>query len=82
MRIDEDNMPKCILMIRSNHDGYSPDQIPCTMTVGELRDILDMFNDDTPVMFDNDKGYTYGAINSSDIAEAYERDDYKCDLDW
>lgn len=81
MRIDENNMPRCILMIRGARDGYAPEQIYSTMTVGEFREFLEGFNDDTPIMLNNDRGYTYGGINPSDITEAYDYDDYKTFLD-
>ena len=81
MRIDENNMPRCILMIRGARDGYAPEQIGSTTTVGELKEFLDGYNDDTPIMLNNDRGYTYGAICIADIAEAYDYDDYKTFLD-
>lgn len=81
MKIDENNMPRCILMIRGARDGYAPEQISSTVSVKELREFLENFNDDTPIMLNNDRGYTYGGINPSDIAEAYDYDDYKTFLD-
>lgn len=81
MKIDENNMPRCILMIRGARDGYAPEQIRSTTTVGELKEFLDGYNDDTPIMLNNDRGYTYGSICIADIAEAYDYDDYKTFLD-
>lgn len=81
MRINPDEMPRCILMIRGTRDGYAPEQIGSTTTVGELKEFLDGYNDDTPIMLNNDRGYTYGSICIADIAEAYDYEDYKTFLD-
>ena len=51
-----------VLTIDGRRDGYSPEQITNTMTVGELINFLQDFDEDTPVMINNDNGYTYGAI--------------------
>lgn len=77
MRINPDEMPRCILMIDGNRNAYEPDQIDYTMTVGELREFLERYNDDTPVMLRNDNGYTYGSIGEYDFHEAYDYDEYK-----
>lgn len=49
--------------------AYSPDQIKRTMTVGELIEELQQYDEDAPVMFSNDNGYTFGSINYGDIME-------------
>ena len=77
MKIDNENMPRCILMIEGNRNAYEPDQISSTMSVGELREYLEQYNDDTPVMLRNDRGYTYGSISEYDFHETYDRDEYK-----
>lgn len=40
-----------------------------TLTVGELRELLDQFDDDTPVVFRNDNGYTYGSLDWDAVSE-------------
>lgn len=40
-----------------------------TLTVGELRELLDQFDDDTPVVFRNDNGYTYGSLGWDAVSE-------------
>ena len=50
------------LMIEGRREGYGPDQLRKTMTVGELMDYLSQFDEDTPVILNNDNGYTYGSI--------------------
>lgn len=63
-----------IITIEGRREGYAPDQIKHTMTVGELIDYLSQFDEDSPVMLDNDNGYTYGSITDSSFREI-ERDD-------
>lgn len=41
-----------------------------TLTVGELIEILSGFDDDLPVVLNNDNGYTYGEIVEYGIEEA------------
>lgn len=50
------------LMIEGRREGYGPDQLRKTMTVGELMDYLSQFDEETPVILTNDNGYTYGSI--------------------
>ena len=50
------------LMIEGRREGYGPDQIRKTMTVGKLMDYLSQFDEETPVILNNDNGYTYGSI--------------------
>lgn len=50
------------LMIEGRREGYGPDQLRKTMTVGELMDYLSQFDEETPVILNNDNGYTYGSI--------------------
>ena len=58
------------LMIEGRREGYGPDQLNRTMTVGELIDYLSQFDEDTPVILNNDNGYTYGSITDSSFDEA------------
>lgn len=43
-------------------EGYSPEQVKRTMSVRELKEYLDNFNDDDKIYIANDGGYTYGGI--------------------
>lgn len=58
------------LMIEGRREGYGPDQIRDTLTVGELIEYLSQFDEDTPVMLNNDNGYTYGSITHDSFEEA------------
>lgn len=51
--------------IETSRDSYSPKGR--TITVGELIDILNGYDDDTPVYLSFDNGYTYGCIDKYDI---------------
>lgn len=61
-----------IITIEGRREGYAPDQIRHTMTVGELIAYLEQFDDDSPVMLDNDNGYTYGSISYDSFGEIEE----------
>lgn len=58
------------LTIETRRNGYSIDQCGHTLTVSELIDYLSQWDDETPVYFSNDNGYTYGSINFDDINSA------------
>lgn len=55
------------IIIEARREGYSPDQIDSTMTVGELIEALSEYGYDTPVLLGHDRWtngnfYTYGGI--------------------
>lgn len=61
---------KTYLFFNTNRTGYAPSQVMDyrgTMTVRELRELLEDYDDDTPVMYKNDNGYTFGEIAFCDI---------------
>ncbi|WP_417342044.1 hypothetical protein [Evtepia gabavorous] len=58
------------LFIDGKRNGYGPDQCGRTLTVGELIEILEDFDEDRPVYLRNDSGYTYGSITERDINAA------------
>mgnify|MGYP001550022449 CR=1 FL=1 len=60
------------LFIDAGRTGYTPDQCGTTLTVGDLIDILSIYDEDTPVFLRHDGGYTYGAITERDIEPAYD----------
>ena len=64
-------MRKTVIYIEGRRDAYSADElIGRTIKVGDLISILSQYDDDTPVMINNDNGYTFGRINGSTIDEA------------
>ena len=62
---------KSVVFIEGRRDGYAPDQIKKTMTVRELIDFLEMFDEDAKVYLNNDNGYTYGGVTEDSITEDY-----------
>ena len=72
---------KRAIFIDGRRDAYSPAQCGDTMTVGELKEFLEQFNDDDEVFLRNDKGYTYGSI-TCDSFESGEYDSKGVKLDY
>ena len=60
---------KNVIYLNTKRTGYGPDQCKNTMTVGELINLLGEFDEDAPIYFKNDNGYTYGSITRFDIEE-------------
>lgn len=60
------------LFINGKKSGYGTDQCGKTLTVGELIEILQEYNEDTPIFLRNDNGYTYGSITRNDIYTSEE----------
>lgn len=56
-----------IIVIDGRRDGYAPNQLGSTMTVGELIGFLEDYDEETPIMIVNDRGYTYGRITYDSI---------------
>lgn len=63
------------LFIKTKREGYTPAQCGQTMTVGELAALLEYFEDDTPIYFDNDNGYTFGSLTEANIEEVEDYGD-------
>ncbi|GIZ15521.1 hypothetical protein [Capnocytophaga catalasegens] len=55
--------------ITPHKNGYSPEQCGKTLSVAELIEILQQYDKESLVYFNNDNGYTFGSINESDIEE-------------
>ena len=62
------------LYIEGRRNGYGIDQCGKTMTVGELIEFLQDFDEDTPIYIKNDNGYTYGNITEDSFEE--DSDEY------
>lgn len=59
---------ECVF-VKGNRDAYGPDQIENnTVTVGELIEILDQYDENLKVFLRNDNGYTFGSINNNSIS--------------
>lgn len=55
------------VFLNTNRTGYDPEQCGSTLTIGELIEVLEEYDEDLPVYFRNDDGYTYGEIEERDI---------------
>lgn len=65
---------KMYLFIEGRRDGYTPGQCYSTMTVGELIEKLQEYNEETLVYLNNDNGYTYGSIDFASFEEGNSSD--------
>lgn len=74
-------MIKQSICIEAKREGYSLNQIENTMTVGELKDWLEQYDDNALVYLSHDNGYTYGGITPRDFAEDYEEVEMEGDED-
>ena len=55
-----------VLTIDGRRTGYTIEQVyDMTMTVGQLIEALQDYDEDMPVLLNNDNGYTYGEITWS-----------------
>ena len=64
-------MEKEIVVIDARRDCYDKADVTRTMTVRELIEALEEYDDDALVMLSHDNGYTYGGISRRDIEEDY-----------
>lgn len=67
------------IIINAKREGYGTDQIRRTLTAGELIEILQNYEEDTPVYIGNDRKdygwYTYGGLGEWDIVDDDEEED-------
>lgn len=71
-------MDKQVVLIEAQREGYALNQITSTMTVGELIDYLEQYEDDVQVYLSHDGGYTYGGIRAKDISDEWVNDEEEC----
>ena len=62
------------LIILAMRESYGKDDLR-TMTVRELREALEEFDDDAEVILSHDSGYTYGGIRYDLMEEQEDEDD-------
>ena len=63
---------KEVIIIEAQREGYSIHQCYKTMTVGELIQELSPYDEDTPIYFSHDNGYTYGSLRAENIDIRYD----------
>lgn len=59
-----------VLMIDAPAEVYSVEQAAGTMTVGELKELLDSYDDDLPVFLSHN-AYTYTTLSEDKFEEQY-----------
>jgi hypothetical protein len=57
------------VILSARRTGYSTDQITNTMTVAELIEMLEAFDENAKIYLSHDNGYTYGGITQSEFEE-------------
>ena len=62
------------LILHAKRESYGKDDVR-TMTVGELKALLEDYDDDTPIILSHDNGYTYGGIRQGLFEEDYEEEE-------
>lgn len=55
------------IFINAGREGYSTEQVGETMTVGELCEFLENFDEDTEVYIESDYFTTFGSLTESDF---------------
>ena len=71
-------MSKQVIIIEAKREGYSIEQAEnerTAITVGELMQMLEEFDEDTKVYISNDNGYTYGSVTEYRIREDWVDED-------
>lgn len=58
-----------MVYINGKRNGYDEEQTGETMSIGELINYLENFDEDEKVYIMNDGGYTYGNITERDISD-------------
>lgn len=67
---------RTVITLETKRTGYSIKQVvDRTMTVGELISVLMDFDEDSPIVFSNDGGYTFGEIDGYGFDEIETEDD-------
>lgn len=62
------------LFIEASRSGYKPEQCGKTLTVAELIQELQGYDEDAKVYLSNDGGYTFGALNCWSLTEEDEEE--------
>ena len=60
---------KTFLIIEATRKAYSLKDLRRTMTVGEMIEYLQQFDEETPIAVSHDNGYTYGTITAYNFSE-------------
>ena len=64
------------VIIQAERTGYSTEQIKHTLTVRELIEVLENFDENAKIYLSHDNGYTFGGITERNIDEETVDEDY------
>lgn len=64
-----------VITFEAEREGYTRGQVHRPLTVGELREFLEQYEDDTLIFLSHDRGYTYGTLRLSEVEESWEVED-------
>jgi len=64
-----------VITFEVEREGYTRGQVYAPITVGELREFLEQYEDDTLIFLSHDRGYTYGTLRLSEVEESWEVED-------
>ncbi len=68
-------MSKFIVTLEATRTDYSAKSAALrTLTVSELISYLEQYDEDTPVVFSNDNGYTYGSLSCGTVSDVEVED--------
>lgn len=57
-------MAKFAVVFEANREGYTIGQVADRVpTIGEMKEILDQYDDDDLFVLSHDNGYTYGSVD-------------------
>ena len=62
------------LIINAMRESYGKDDVR-TITVGELKQLLEDYDDEAEIVLSHDSGYTYGGLRPELIEEDYEEEE-------
>ena len=63
------------LIIEAERTSYSIGGVHNPITVGQLKSILEDYDNETPIYLSHDEGYTYGPIDFRKIEEIETEDE-------
>ena len=69
-------MENTIVILEATRSDYSAKAAArSTLTVGELISYLEQYDEETPVVFSNDNGYTYGYLSDDTVSDIEVEED-------
>ena len=64
-----------VITFEAEREGYTRGQVSAPLTVGELKQFLDDYSDDTLIFLSHDRGYTFGTLRLEEVEESWRVED-------